>query len=117
MSLKVENVQLEKKYHSAVEHWSHHHFKDYPTLFEKWDQYFPTDEKFCLCAKMEVGTSDVIAIGDQKGEKKRENPDQQHDSHRSCSEAKCNSSHVQQGNTITRPSDVGTAPRSGTRCR
>ena len=76
MSMKVENVPLEKKYHSAVEHWSHHHFKDYPTLLEKWEQYFPTDEKFCLCAKMEIGTSDVIAIGDQKGEKKRDNPDQ-----------------------------------------
>ena len=74
--MKVENVELEQKYHSAVEHWSHHHFKDYPVLMEKWDQYFPTDEKFCLCAKMEVGTSDIIQVGEQKGEKKRVNPDE-----------------------------------------
>jgi len=74
--MKVENVELEKKYHSAVEHWSNHHFKDYPVLLDQWDKYFPTDEKFCLCAKMEVGTSDLIQVGDQKGEKKRENPDE-----------------------------------------
>lgn len=74
--MKVENVELERKYHSAVEHWSTHHFKDYPVLLEQWDKYFPTDEKFCLCAKMEVGTSDVIQVGEYKGEKKREDPDQ-----------------------------------------
>jgi 1,2-phenylacetyl-CoA epoxidase catalytic subunit len=74
--MKVENVELEKKYHSAVEHWSHHHFKDYSVLLDQWDKYFPTDEKFCLCAKMEVGTSDVIQVGEQKGEKKRLNPDE-----------------------------------------
>ena len=74
--MKVENVTLEKKYHSAVEHWRRHHFKDYETLLDNWEKYFPKDEKFCLCAKMEIGTSDVIQVGDQKGEKKRLEPDQ-----------------------------------------
>lgn len=74
--MKVENVTLEKKYHSAVEHWRRHHFKDYETLLDNWERYFPKDEKFCLCAKMEIGTSDVIAVGAQKGEKKRLEPDQ-----------------------------------------
>lgn len=74
--MKVENVVLEKKYHDAVEHWRRHNFKDYPTLLENWEKYFPTDEPFCLCAKMEVGTSDVIPIGDHQGEKKRVKPDQ-----------------------------------------
>ncbi len=74
--MKVENVELEKKYHSAVEHWADHHFKDYPVLLEKWEDYFPTDEKFCLCAKMEIGTPDVIQVGEQKGEKKRLSPDE-----------------------------------------
>jgi len=74
--MKVENVTLEKKYHSAVEHWRRHHFKDYETLLDNWEKYFPKDEKFCLCAKMEIGTSDVIQVGDQKGEKKRLDPDQ-----------------------------------------
>jgi 1,2-phenylacetyl-CoA epoxidase catalytic subunit len=74
--MKVENVTLEKKYHDAVEHWRRHHFKDYETLLDGWEKFFPKDEKFCLCAKMEIGTPDVIHIGDQKGEKKRTNPDE-----------------------------------------
>jgi 1,2-phenylacetyl-CoA epoxidase catalytic subunit len=43
---------------------------------DNWEKYFPKDEKFCLCAKMEIGTSDVIQVGEQKGEKKRLEPDQ-----------------------------------------
>jgi len=74
--MKVENVTLEKKYHDAVEHWRSHHFKDYETLLDGWEKYFPKDEKFCLCAKLEVGTPDVIHIGAQKGEAKRHNPDE-----------------------------------------
>ena len=74
--MKVENVVLEKKYHDAVEHWRRHNFKDYPTLVENWDRYFPTDEAFCLCAKMELGTSDVVQIGEHQGEKKRVQPDE-----------------------------------------
>ena len=74
--MKVENVTLEKKYHGAVEHWRGHHFKDYETLIDNWEKFFPKDEKFCLCAKMEIGTPDTIHIGDQKGEKKKLEPDQ-----------------------------------------
>src|SRR5258706_239757 len=74
--MKVANVPLEKKYHDAVEHWRRHNFKDYDTLLESWEKYFPKDEKFCLCAKLELGTPDVIHIGEQKGEKKRLEPDQ-----------------------------------------
>ena len=74
--MKVENVTLERKYHDAVEHWRRHHFKDYETLLDSWEKYFPKDEKFCLCAKMELGTPDVIHIGAQKGEAKRHNPEE-----------------------------------------
>jgi 1,2-phenylacetyl-CoA epoxidase catalytic subunit len=74
--VKTENVTLEPKYHDAVEHWRRHHFKDYETLLDSWEKYFPKDEKFCLCAKMELGTPDVIHIGAQKGEAKRHNPDE-----------------------------------------
>jgi 1,2-phenylacetyl-CoA epoxidase catalytic subunit len=74
--VKVENVTLERKYHDAVEHWRVHNFKDFETLLETWEKYFPKDEKFCLCAKMELGTPDVISIGAQKGEAKRLNPDE-----------------------------------------
>jgi 1,2-phenylacetyl-CoA epoxidase catalytic subunit len=74
--MKVENVTLEKKYHDAVEHWQRHNFKDYPKLLENWQKYFPTDEEFCLCAKMELGTPDVVQVGEFKGEQKRVKPDE-----------------------------------------
>ncbi len=74
--MKVQNVCLEKKYHAAVEHWRRHNFKDYPSLLEHWQKYFPTDEEFCLCAKLELGTSDVVQIGEFRGEKKRVQPDE-----------------------------------------
>ena len=76
--MKVENITLEKKYHSAVEHWTKHNFKDYPVLLEEWDRYFPTDEKFCLCAKMELGTPELIQIGEFKGEQAKENQRAEH---------------------------------------
>jgi 1,2-phenylacetyl-CoA epoxidase catalytic subunit len=76
MAIKVENLELPKKYHDAVEHWHRHNFKDYALLLKYWDKYFPKDESFCLCAKLELGTPDVVQIGDQKGEKKRLHPEQ-----------------------------------------
>jgi len=74
--MKVENVTLEKKYHDAVEHWRRHNFKDYPILLERWEKYFPTDESFCLCAKMELNTSSTVSVGEHKGEAKRLEPEQ-----------------------------------------
>lgn len=74
--MNVENVTLEKKYHDAVEHWRRHWMPDYDSLLANWDKYFPKDEAFCLCAKMEVGTSDLVQIGDHAGEKKRLKPDE-----------------------------------------
>jgi len=74
MALKVETRGLEKKYHDAVEHWTRHNFKDYPVLLASWDKYFPQDEPFCLCAKLELGTPDTISVGELKGEKKRLKP-------------------------------------------
>ena len=74
--MKVEQLTLEKKYHDAVEHWRRHYLKDYDLLLENWDKYFPKDEPFCLCAKMECGTPDTVAVGEHAGEKKRLTPDQ-----------------------------------------
>lgn len=74
--MKVENVTLDKKYHDAVEHWRRHWMPDYPALLENWEKYFPKDEPFCLCAKMECGTSDTVSIGEHAGEKKRLQPDE-----------------------------------------
>ena len=74
--MQVENITLEKRFHDAVEHWRRHWLPDYDLLLENWDKYFPKDESFCLCAKMELGTPDVVSIGDHAGEKKRARPDQ-----------------------------------------
>jgi len=74
--IKVENVELPKRYHDAVEHWHRHNFKDYGLLLKYWDKYFPKDEQFCLCAKMEIGTPDVIQVGDFKGQPKRLKPEE-----------------------------------------
>jgi 1,2-phenylacetyl-CoA epoxidase catalytic subunit len=74
--MKVEAVTLEKKYHDAVEHWRRHYLKDYDSLIENWEKYFPQDEPFCLCAKLEIGTPENISVGAHAGEKKRAQPDQ-----------------------------------------
>ena len=74
--MKVHQITLEKKYHDAVEHWRRHNFKDYELLLENWEKYFPTDERFCLCAKLELGTSDTVPVGEHQGEKKRVRPDE-----------------------------------------
>ena len=72
--MKVENVILEKKYHDAVEHWRRHWLPDFDSLLRDWDRYFPKDEPFCLCAKMELGTPERVPVGDHEGEKKRLKP-------------------------------------------
>ncbi|HYM80180.1 MAG TPA: Phenylacetic acid catabolic protein [Candidatus Limnocylindria bacterium] len=74
--MKVEKITLEKKYHDAVEHWRRHWMPDYELLMTHWDKYFPKDEPFCLCAKLECGTPETIPVGDHAGEKKRAQPDQ-----------------------------------------
>jgi 1,2-phenylacetyl-CoA epoxidase catalytic subunit len=74
--MKVESVTLEKKYHDAVEHWRRHYLKDYDSLLESWQKYFPQDEPFCLCAKMEIGTPDTVSVGAHAGEKKRARPNE-----------------------------------------
>jgi 1,2-phenylacetyl-CoA epoxidase catalytic subunit len=74
--MKVENVVLEKKYHDAVEHWRRHWMPDYHLLMKHWDKYFPKDEPFCLCAKMECGTPETVPVGEHAGEKKRLKPEE-----------------------------------------
>ena len=74
--MKVAEVTLEQRYHGAVEHWARHNFKDYGTLLDHWEKYFPTDERFCLCAKLELGTPELVQVGEHKGEQKRLDPEQ-----------------------------------------
>ena len=61
---------LPKAYHEAVEHWQRHNFPEYPQLAKRWQQYFPKDAEFCLCARLEKGMPAEIQVGDRKGEPK-----------------------------------------------
>ncbi|MEX2047152.1 MAG: Phenylacetic acid catabolic protein [Chloroflexota bacterium] len=61
---------LPKAYHDAVEHWQRHNFPEYPQLSRRWEQYFPKDDEFCLCARVEKGMPAEIQVGDRKGQPK-----------------------------------------------
>src|SRR5207302_7752730 len=37
---------------------------------EQWDTYFPKDEAFCLCARIEGHMPEQIEVGDRKGQPK-----------------------------------------------
>ena len=62
--------QLPRQYHEAVVHWQRHNFPDYPRLEEQWDTYFPKDDAFCLCARIQQNMPDQIEVGDRKGQPK-----------------------------------------------
>src|SRR5437762_14239963 len=68
--MSEETRMLPKAYHDAVEHWQSHNFPEYPKLTERWQQYFPQDAEFCLCAKLEQGMPSEIQVGDKKGQPK-----------------------------------------------
>ena len=61
---------LPKAYHEAVEHWQRHNFPEYPELAKRWQQYFPKDQEFCLCARIEKGMPAEIQVGDRAGQPK-----------------------------------------------
>ncbi len=61
---------LPKAYHDAVEHWQRHNFPEYPELSRRWQQYFPKDREFCLCARIEKDMPAEIQVGDRRGDPK-----------------------------------------------
>ncbi len=72
--MNVETTEIPKKYRDAIGHWVKHNFQDLPLLDKYWDKYFPSDDRFCLCAKMDLATSKTQEIGDHAGEAKAEDP-------------------------------------------
>lgn len=68
--------QLPAKYERAVGHWQTHNFPEYPRVAETWDRYFPKDEAFCLCAKLQTNMPEQIEVGDRKGQPKALEPRQ-----------------------------------------
>lgn len=74
--MSEQELELAKPYHEAILHWQKHNFPDYPLLADKWETFFPTDPPFCLCAKLAEGVSDVMEVGDKKGQPKALDPRQ-----------------------------------------
>src|SRR5437870_2642279 len=72
--MSVERTEIPKKYRDAVEHWCRHNFPDMNLLGKYWEKYFPNDELFCLCAKMDMSTSRTVEVGDRAGQQKSEDP-------------------------------------------
>jgi ring-1,2-phenylacetyl-CoA epoxidase subunit PaaA len=72
--MNIEETTLPKKFHDAVLHWQRHNFPDYDLLPQYWEKYFPNEPEFCLCAKMELGMTDTIEVGDKKGERRMQAP-------------------------------------------
>ena len=72
--MNLETAQIPKKYEDAIAHWVKHNFPDLPLLDKYWDKYFPADDRFCLCAKMDLSTSRTQEVGDHAGEAKAEEP-------------------------------------------
>src|SRR5688500_15292657 len=66
--------QLPEKYERAVMHWQKHNFPEYPQVAETWDKFFPKDEPFCLCARLQTGMPEHIEVGDRKGQPKAVEP-------------------------------------------
>jgi 1,2-phenylacetyl-CoA epoxidase catalytic subunit len=65
---------LPAAYHQAVEHWQRHNFPEYPELSKRWQQYFPKDTEFCLCARLEKDMPTEIQVGERKGAPKATRP-------------------------------------------
>ncbi len=68
--MRIDQNELPKKYHQAVEKWQRRHFPDLDILERYWAKFFPGQEPFCLCAKHDLDTSDKVVVGKRKGEDK-----------------------------------------------
>jgi len=68
--MSVERTHLPKKYHDAVVRWRETYLPDYDLLIERWDRFFPKDQRFELCAYREMGICGEIECGELKGRPK-----------------------------------------------
>ncbi|GIW72158.1 MAG: hypothetical protein KatS3mg102_1700 [Planctomycetota bacterium] len=68
--MQIAQDRLDKKYHDAVERWQQRYFPDYPLLLHYWEKYFPRQQPFCLCSKLDLSTPEEIQVGRRAGEKK-----------------------------------------------
>lgn len=62
---------IPKKYHDAVLRWRETYLPDYDYLMDHWEQHFPKEPRFELCAYRESGMCGEIECGDDKGKPKK----------------------------------------------
>jgi 1,2-phenylacetyl-CoA epoxidase catalytic subunit len=70
MSQNTTTTTLPKTFHDAVERWRERFLPDYDLLLESWEKFFPTDDKFRLCAYRECNMCATIEVGDEQGKPK-----------------------------------------------
>jgi len=68
--MSMTETLLPARYHAAVERWRDLFLPDYGFLMETWEQHFPREPRFKLCAYRECGMCGVIECGERKGEPK-----------------------------------------------
>ena len=68
--MRMTKTYIPKKFHQAVVRWGETYLPDFDFLLEHWDQYFPKDPRFELCAYRELGMCNEIECGAKKGEPK-----------------------------------------------
>ncbi len=68
--MSTRTTQLPRQFHNAVVKWRDTYLQDYPYLMENWEQYFPTDPRFELCAYHELGMCSEVEVGADKGKPK-----------------------------------------------
>ena len=68
--MSTRTAQLPARYHQAVLRWRDAFLPDYDFLLDHWEQHFPKEPRFDLCAYHELGMCTEIEVGDQKGRPK-----------------------------------------------
>lgn len=68
--MSTRTAQLPKKYHDAVLRWRDAFLPDYDFLLDHWEEHFPKEPQFELCAYRELGMCTEIEVGVEKGRPK-----------------------------------------------
>lgn len=63
-------TELPKPFHQAVERWRDTFLPDYSYLLEHWEEHFPREPMFQLCAYRESGMCGEVEVGEDKGKPK-----------------------------------------------
>ena len=68
--MSTRTAHIPQKYHDAVVRWRDEFLPDYGYLMEHWEQHFPKEPRFELCAYREMGMCGEVECGADKGKPK-----------------------------------------------